>query len=254
MNRLKTTDTGRMPFVLDDLRFSEEAIREAIYGLISAFGIEPRDSFRLSGCEISINGSVYSTTAGYICLNGEVLKVDAHNVTLVNGQGIKWAVGVSYDPSGNKIFADHNAHDCYEIRRGILISQSVGMNDMDATAPYLIDLIKTNSNLCEAWHNVGENGEPAFEQTWANKSGEDVVAFRKDNQNVVHIKGIATISSGHGAIFTLPLGYRPSATRRFVTSYDGSDFTSLQIDHTTGYVFVNTLNSTDVNLNITFAL
>lgn len=64
----------------------------------------------------------------------------------------------------------------------------------------------------EAWHIVGDTGEPAFENSWANRSsGDDAdAAFYKDAFGVVHVKG--TIEGGANAttVFTLPSEYRPS--------------------------------------------
>ena len=71
MNKLITTDLGGFPFTLDRLRWLDDAYRDAWKGLFSAFGITLPTSFKLSGCAVTINGNDYSTTAGYICLNGE---------------------------------------------------------------------------------------------------------------------------------------------------------------------------------------
>lgn len=77
----------------------------------------------------------------------------------------------------------------------------------------------------EAWHVVGTSGEPAFEGNWQQAPTAAVVAFFKDSTGMVHIKGTARCTSaGAGtAIFTLPLGYRPSETLLLgVGQYDGA--------------------------------
>jgi hypothetical protein len=66
----------------------------------------------------------------------------------------------------------------------------------------------------EAWHEVGTPGEPAFQNSWTNGgSSYATVAFYKDREGLVHLKGTATGGSGpDSVIFQLPPGYGPPAT------------------------------------------
>jgi hypothetical protein len=234
MNKLKTDDAGGMPLELDDIRFEQDAVREAFYGIISAFGIAPADSFKLSGCEVTIAGNDYTTTDGYICLNGEVLKVVAHTITKSALHDVKWDVEVTYDPAGTETFKDGTTgHETYEVRRGVLVSVAavVPPNYMQHDAPYLTEVIFET----EGWRNVGGGGNPAFLNGWANQGGgSELVAFQKDSSGVVYLKGTAQISPGSGAaIFTLPVGYRPGAERFF---YDGPNGVQIGIGND-GHVF-----------------
>ena len=61
----------------------------------------------------------------------------------------------------------------------------------------------------EDWHYVGEAGEPAFENSWGNLSGDTAMAFRIRESGVVDLQGAVTGGSP-GVVFTLPAGYRPS--------------------------------------------
>ena len=64
----------------------------------------------------------------------------------------------------------------------------------------------------EAWHEVGTAGQPAFLGSWSDAPAAETetVAFFKDRQGIVHLKGIATGGAGGTAIFRLPAGYRPA--------------------------------------------
>lgn len=63
----------------------------------------------------------------------------------------------------------------------------------------------------EDWHEVGDPGEPAFENGWTNYgSGWQTVAFRKDSIGRVFLKGLAKDGTSGSTIFTLPVGYRPA--------------------------------------------
>lgn len=61
----------------------------------------------------------------------------------------------------------------------------------------------------EDWHYVGESGEPAFENSWANASGLTAAAFRIREAGVVDLH-FAVQDGTSPKIFTLPEGYRPS--------------------------------------------
>ena len=69
----------------------------------------------------------------------------------------------------------------------------------------------------EDWHYVGDTGEPAFQNGWANVANAPKLAFRQREAGVVDIQG--TIDSGTNVIvFTLPEGYRPSVATAVTAS------------------------------------
>lgn len=64
----------------------------------------------------------------------------------------------------------------------------------------------------EDWIYVGSGGSaPAFQNSWANSTGNARLAFRQREVGVVDIHGTVTGGSSTSVIFTLPVGYRPSA-------------------------------------------
>ncbi len=69
----------------------------------------------------------------------------------------------------------------------------------------------------ENWHEVGAPGEPGFQDGWNNLPSSvqrETAGFFKDQQGVVHLKGVA--ASGTGVIFKLPAGYRPVNERLLI--------------------------------------
>lgn len=66
----------------------------------------------------------------------------------------------------------------------------------------------------DGWHYVGEAGEPAFENSWANVGTQDL-AFRIREAGAVDFMGTIGDGSWGSAVFTLPEGYRPSASTYF---------------------------------------
>jgi hypothetical protein len=87
----------------------------------------------------------------------------------------------------------------------------------------------------EAWHEVGTPGEPGFAvysggigTVWDNfdNGGHSSVAFFKDRQGVVHLKGLAKritseLCGGVLYVFFLPEGYRPAARSVFTSMRNG---------------------------------
>jgi hypothetical protein len=71
----------------------------------------------------------------------------------------------------------------------------------------------------EAWHEVGQPGQPAFMNDWSNFELEaSTAAFYKDAQSVVHLKGTLSGSKDATAAFFLPAGFRPSQILTFPTT------------------------------------
>lgn len=66
----------------------------------------------------------------------------------------------------------------------------------------------------EDWHYVGEAGEPAFENSWANSGVVAVLplSFRIRESGIVDIHGKVDGGTAGSTIFTLPEGYRPNHT------------------------------------------
>jgi hypothetical protein len=85
----------------------------------------------------------------------------------------------------------------------------------------------------EAFHVVGQPGEPAFESGFVNFGGEyETAGFYLDRQCTVHLRG--TISGPGGTAFTLPVGFRP-AENTFSAIIASNEIGNAQI-FTTGQV------------------
>jgi hypothetical protein len=61
----------------------------------------------------------------------------------------------------------------------------------------------------ERFHEVGAPGEPPFNAGCANTPGLPSLAFYKDREGVVHLKGSYTCTKVAAPAFNLPRGYRP---------------------------------------------
>jgi len=115
MNQFKTTDTGGMPFVADDLRFMDAIYRQAINDILA--GISGTDCI-LWGCRISNDGTFTNITEGAVWLGGELVHVAARQIAYDATHSIFVNVFDLANPDGYKKFADDNFHDTYIVREG----------------------------------------------------------------------------------------------------------------------------------------
>jgi hypothetical protein len=70
----------------------------------------------------------------------------------------------------------------------------------------------------EAWHEVGETDEPAYENGWVKYDDDgtyDGAFFKIDAMGVVHLRGLIKSGTIDTVMFTLPAGYRPGYTTIF---------------------------------------
>jgi len=225
MNKLKTDNTGGWPLELDDMDFAEAAVREAFYGLMSAFGIAPQDSFIISGC--APDSGNYD--AGYICLNGEILKVVGAVIpTPGGGEVLYWDLDITYDTAGREQFENSSTNDTYQIRRGKLKSATLTADtympfEADTLAEKLATLaIEQIPNVQDPEHTVGD-GATGLGTTFLGSdpwtSYNVAVKFFKDINGVVHLSGNVLVPTVAGTqIFQLPVGYRPAQDRSVILS------------------------------------
>lgn len=130
MNNLKTDDVGGFPFVLDDLRWEGDAVREAFEGLVTAWGGDLlTDTYRLVGAEVTPSGPNFSVAAGFVVIEGEVCKVDSILVPAPTGSNVlQWAVSETTDPAGDKTFLSGPSYSTYRIRKAVVVDIPAGTN------------------------------------------------------------------------------------------------------------------------------
>lgn len=100
----------------------------------------------------------------------------------------------------------------------------------------------------DAWHMIGNPGEPAFQNSWVNFAlvGDTTVShagFRKDPQGRVWLKGVVKTGTIGQPIFTLPVGYRPPEDVRLAT------FNSMVRITSAGLVYAHVGSNTDFYLD-----
>ena len=73
------------------------------------------------------------------------------------------------------------------------------------------------------FRKVGETGQPAFANSWANYgAGWGDAAFWKDPFGWVHLRGLIKTGTVPSAVFTLPPGFRPGVNELFAVVSNGT--------------------------------
>ena len=122
MNKLLTNINGGFPYKLDDLRFLDDAQREALKGLVKAL-IGDATFAILVGCEQSepVQGT-WHINEGYIFFNDEIFYAPAQDINAITAGGYYWQEKITYDSAGDKAFeVDGVVHQTYQIRQAELV-------------------------------------------------------------------------------------------------------------------------------------
>jgi hypothetical protein len=125
MNKLINTDSGGYPFVLDDLRFVDDSVREALKGNLSFLG----DDFILSPNYNDITAATsWSFPETFAILDGEILRIPAFTANSSPALGKWYKLELDSTNSGTtpglKTFQDASVHETYNLRKGKLTLQT----------------------------------------------------------------------------------------------------------------------------------
>ena len=128
MDKLKTSDLGGFPFVLDDIRqFLGRLTSPANHGIYQAFNNLLRgfgDNFIVQGCVVSGTTGAFSITEGWVLLGGELVKVNAQG-PFDEAIDNKFVKVTTFDSRGNKTFLNGSIEDTYEKNRAV-VQDTVG--------------------------------------------------------------------------------------------------------------------------------
>ena len=229
MNKLITTTQGGMPLTQDDFGFIQDSIFEGLYDQFKAFGVEPKESFKLWGAQVTLAGNTFTCGTGAIVLNGEILHVTNHSITVSPGKSARFVLKTAFDPAGLKDFKPPaGQNNVYQLRYAELEEYTVTVpsTSMGYGAPYIHEVIKSKLlAIEEIWQPVGSVGVP-FLNNCANIGGSLATAgYRMGNNGIVMLKGTISVPGGsYCDLFRLPTRYRPTGSRCFLVSSDTDNF------------------------------
>jgi hypothetical protein len=132
MNKLLTDPNGGVNLAGQDVRFEQDAIRDAFKMILSLFGEGMDKSWIVTGCTITATGDpdVSNCSAGIIILNGEPCRVDPHtfNPNTIAGAGGApstgplWEVIETNAASGAVNLFDATAAQLHKVRKARIVT------------------------------------------------------------------------------------------------------------------------------------
>ena len=160
MNKFTTTDVGGLPIVLDDFRFIDDSVREAFFGIVTAWGVTNEESYILSGCEITLGVNI-SVAAGYVVIQGEVYKFNAQSITgtAPSGEEVTFVPSTAFDSAGNKTFDSGGTFDTYQLRTAALQYNIIAATNFKLFAALTIHekIAALSAPTLGAWVNIDLN-------------------------------------------------------------------------------------------------
>ena len=87
MKKIITDNPGGFPLSGNDPMWLQEGYAEAIYGIMTAFGIGNDESFILSGCTRALNGANVDYAAGWMVIRGEIFEFPAQTIPFIDADG-----------------------------------------------------------------------------------------------------------------------------------------------------------------------
>jgi len=236
--QLDLSNTGGMPFELDDLDYLQNGINEAFKDMFSAYG----DSFVLTGCEVTTAVPNYNVSAGLIVLNGEVLPFAGGSVPISLNVDY-FELSITYDPAGNEVFQDTSTHDTYAIRSAVLASAGVQPSNTLAISPRVTihDIVREKAGESTASQVSDANNWTPLALTGSATAIITPEYMVKDDGQVL-FRGSFQTSGGSGFMVAaggLPTTARPAQNKDFNVVLDSTYQVAVCQVQAGGGVFVN---------------
>ncbi len=142
---------GEQPIWLGDIDFMNESVRNAIKMLLQGItGLESPTCI-LQGCEITPSG----VNAGVVCLNGEVLPVEASTEN-----GIECHFEVEQSLGGERLTKENKPVSCYQYRKVIVVPGTGESSDI-ATMPRLGQYLRSDTYVASKENTTDSPGSYA---------------------------------------------------------------------------------------------
>lgn len=245
MKKLVLTDIALnvgLPIKEGTLQHLQEAYTEIVDAVSRALvgeGYDPAEFYILYGCENSDTAPDYIISAGAIFHNGEIYLVSAATFTAA-GTAVGTITETNFtDAIADPVtFTDGVARNVHLIRKIVFADGVSGSGDVDFAD--LLPLVAAP----DTWHEVGDVGEPAFENGWVNADVSlNQLRFKKFEDNTLMILGVLDVTTVGSAptiyqIFTLPVGWRPAKSATFFVNLPGTGILVASFDQTNNKVSV----------------
>ena len=192
------TYPGKQPVYLGDIDFMQSAVAGALLNLLKGYTGQDSPTAILYGVEVSIGLNSVSWTAGVVCLDGEILPVEAGVISGTTGY-----FDIISATDGARTFGDGQSHDCFEVRSAAIVPTVTSWPVAGTPRLNPVDMFEARvyefegiSNVADSYARISDVGgalhldirRPAMEETgtiafqalillpeaWRNKLASDV--------------------------------------------------------------------------------
>jgi hypothetical protein len=131
MKKLDTspiTDSASMPVKSGSLQFLQEAHQETTVAVVNAmlgYTPDPTKGYIIQGVNVTVVGSNYTITDGYIYFNGEIFKLNASSFTLAGGQQVYATITNVPYPAADPVMFGDNVLRTVHLNRQMTFSSAV---------------------------------------------------------------------------------------------------------------------------------
>lgn len=275
MNFFKTDDLGGLPYVLDDIRFVQTAVRNAFSALASGISDDDTNNGIIWGCVITDNTTTYDVSAGAVAIDGEIYIIaPATGLTKAPSQylNIRTSIG-TYDAAGLKVFQTGVSYDTYELRFAEAVMSTLAGSYIQlstvggSSIPLKRDMCLHNLAGLATTIEIANAAISATGSYVANYSGATIKLSCRKRGRMIELSGGIKHNAGFSPaarthVATLPTGGYFPATVVFIYgySYASDDYVIWEIG-TDGKIYIRgdlkgtTVNTTTgVILNGTFSV
>lgn len=206
---------------------------EVVKAICHEFAIDDNGYIILSGVEHSISGSTFSVTEGWVLWDWEPLYCPAQSITVSNPlNDVEVLPDTTYDPAGNKIFADGVGRDTYRVKNAKIQEGTLGGQIILGQAPRLMDKIEERL--------LGRKTDVTI-TIFYNGFAPTTNSFAKAEKMLGQVRLSGHIGGGNTGndAFQIPSGYRPAQDLIFVAPMSVAPYNCrLIITASTGIVTV----------------
>jgi hypothetical protein len=213
MNKLLNL-TGGMPLFQGDFVFVDNAVRDALKGVLYEAALSAGGDLILGGCVVSVNGATTTMSSGYLLIAYEVVYFAGASWASGLGTNGTFSLITGVDATGSRTFANSTTQNPYQTRTASFAAGGVSGGPLD-----LSDLQRYSGVVYSILTGLSTSST-AFTMLagWAKSASPNDPVLTKHFRQVSFvgdfIPGTITATSWT-KITTLPSGYRPAKRVKF---------------------------------------
>ena len=206
MNKLLTPNGG-LPIFLDDLAYTDSAVRDALKGVIFEIAAQYSGNMILGGCELTNNGTTVTVASGYLLIEYEVCVFAGTSFPVASGTTGTFSRELVSDIAGNRTWANGTSSSPWQTRRAIFTPGTLTGGVLDYS-----ELKRLKDGIYSLLNSmISSSSSFSMLASWA-KPGSNPATLYKHHRQITMVGDLqpGTITTNTWTkITTLPAGFRP---------------------------------------------